>query len=84
MSVSMSASTLVADTLNDNEVAVLCDIGQISVEPRGAKAATVQRLIRDGFVEPDSEAPRTQPARYRLSRKGQEALTERGVGINEA
>ena len=70
-----------ADTLTDNEIALLCDIGEY--DPGKASAAekrALGRLLSEGYVEP---AP-TRPGGYKPTAKGVAALGERGAGLNEA
>ena len=72
-----------ADTeLSDAEIALLCDIGDSFPKPTGEKAARLERLIARGFVE--AAPAHKSPAKYQLTAKATQILTERGVGLNEA
>jgi predicted transcriptional regulator len=60
----------------DQQIAVLCDIGQ-AAQFDSDKSKEVQDLIAQGYVERDGEA-------FRLTKKGEQLLTGRGVGLNES
>jgi hypothetical protein len=66
--------------LNDEEVALLCDIGGSGAELSSSKRAQIGDLIARGLVEPDTEPGHA----FKLTGEGQALLSERGVGINEA
>ena len=60
----------------DQQIAVLCDLGQAAqFEPD--KLRLVDDLISQGFAE-------RRGALFKLTKRGERLLTERGVGINES
>ncbi len=64
--------------VDDNDISILCDIGSKFDAPlESSKLARVTGLIAEGYV-------RREPRGLQLTRKGQELLAGRGVGINEA
>jgi hypothetical protein len=68
--------------LSDSDIALLCDIGDSFPKPTGEKLIRLERLIAHGFIE---VAPaHNAPAKYQLTGKATKALSERGVGLNEA
>ena len=62
--------------LNEEQVAVLCDIAQ-SIAFADDRQGEVDRLIREGYVAMDGDL-------YELTPKAQKLLAERGAGLNEA
>lgn len=64
-------------------IAVMCDIARAAMFDLDAnKQAVVDGLIAQGLV---AESGKSAPgAKYRITEKGQRALDERGVGVNEA
>jgi DNA-binding IclR family transcriptional regulator len=62
--------------LTDAQVAALCDIAQ-SVALAGDRRREIERLVQEGYVAGDD-------GRYRLTPKAEKALSDRGVGLNEA
>jgi hypothetical protein len=62
--------------LRDDEIAVLCDIGQ-SIAFADDKQGEVDKLIREGYVARDGDL-------YALTRKAEKILLDRGAGLNEA
>jgi hypothetical protein len=67
--------------LGDQEVAILCDIG--NGQPSKPKdKALLDGLIRKGFVRPAKTGGAS--ADYALTAKAQELLGERGAGLREA
>jgi hypothetical protein len=69
--------------LTDSDISLLCDIGGSFHDASTAqKRAQLQRLIERGFVEPAGVD--NAHAKYQLTTKAIEILTERGVGLNEA
>ena len=69
--------------LNDDEISLLCDVGDtFPVTLTAAKQARLESLIARGFVEvaPADKAP----SKYQLTAKANKILTARGVGLNEA
>ena len=69
--------------LSDSEVSLLCDVGDTFPATLTAeKQARLESLIARGFVE--TAPPDKAPAKYQLTAKATQVLTERGVGLNEA
>jgi DNA-binding IclR family transcriptional regulator len=62
--------------LTDTQVAVLCDIAQ-SAALADNRVREIERLLREGYVARDGD-------RYKVTPKAEKALSERGVGLNEA
>lgn len=62
--------------LTDEQVAVLCDIGQ-SVAFADDVHGEVEKLIVEGYVMKDGDL-------YGLTPKGEKILADRGAGLNEA
>jgi hypothetical protein len=62
--------------LTDAQVSVLCDIAQ-TVALTNDKQSEVNRLMNEGYVAKDGEV-------YQLTSKAEKALSDRGVGLNEA
>jgi hypothetical protein len=71
------------DVLSDDEISLLCDVGDTFPATLTAeKQARLESLIARGFVEP---APADKaPSKYQLTGKANQILTARGVGLNEA
>jgi hypothetical protein len=69
--------------LSDTDVSLLCDVGDSFPATLTAEKQTrLESLIARGFVE---AAPADKaPAKYQLTAKATQALTARGVGLNEA
>ena len=62
--------------LNDEQVAVLCDIGQ-SIAFGDDRHGEVEKLIVEGYVTKDGDI-------FELTPKGEKILADRGAGLNEA
>jgi hypothetical protein len=62
--------------LSDAQVSVLCDIAQ-SAALADHRQSEIDRLVREGYVVKVGDA-------YKLTPKAEKALSERGVGLNEA
>jgi hypothetical protein len=62
--------------LTDAQVAILCDIAQ-AVVPADAKQAEIDGLMKDGYLAKAGDV-------YQLTPKAEKALSDRGVGLNEA
>jgi hypothetical protein len=62
--------------LTDAQVAALCDIAQ-SVALAGERRHEIERLMQEGYIARDD-------GHYRLTPKAEKALSDRGVGLNEA
>jgi hypothetical protein len=70
------------DALTDDQVALLCDIGELPMSRiTGDQMRDLERLVLGGFVEPAKDGARSA---FTLTRKGIEFLGQRGVGLNEA
>ncbi len=74
------AETL-AERLSNRDISILCDVGQTPGKIfSGPKRDDLRRLIDEGFVKRcDDEAEI-----YTLTAKGQQALGDRGAGLNES
>jgi len=71
-------------SLSDSDISILSDIGQFSAEAADAeKQHAIERLCRNGFIAPNAPGGRAK-APYSLTAKGEEVLTSRGAGLNEA
>lgn len=62
--------------LRDDQIAVLCDIGQ-SIAFADDKRGEVDELIREGYVAKDGDL-------YELTPKAEKLLLDRGAGLNDA
>jgi predicted transcriptional regulator len=62
--------------LRDEQVAILCDIGQ-SIAFADDMRGEVDKLVIEGYVLKDGDI-------YELTPKGEKILEERGAGLNEA
>jgi uncharacterized protein YkvS len=62
--------------LTDEQLAVLCDIGQ-SVAFADDLHGEVEKLNVEGYVLKDGDL-------YELTAKGEKVLADRGAGLNEA
>jgi hypothetical protein len=70
----------VTDDLRDEQIALLCDIGEYDPSKHAEdKGRDLERLIAGGYVE---RAGSRQA--YKLTAKGNKLLGERGAGLNEA
>jgi hypothetical protein len=62
--------------LRDEQVAILCDIGQ-SIAFDDSKMGEVDALVFDGYAVKNGDL-------YELTPKGEKVLTDRGAGLNES
>lgn len=62
--------------LTDAQVAILCDIAQ-SVAFTDQRRREIELLLQAGYIAKDDD-------RYKLTAKAEKALSDRGVGLNEA
>ena len=62
--------------LRDDQIAMLCDIGQ-SIAFAGDRKGEIDTLIREGYVAKDGDL-------YELTPKAEKVLLDRGAGLNEA
>jgi hypothetical protein len=70
-----------ADTLSDQEIAILCDVlegGGANLNADKRKVLDLQ-LVAKGFVV---AAGQESPVKYKLTGKAQQLLAERGVGLS--
>jgi hypothetical protein len=63
--------------LTDDQLSLLCDIGQASTTFAENKKHEIVHLLVRGFIERDG-------SQFRVTRLGEKALAGRGVGLNEA
>jgi predicted transcriptional regulator len=70
-----------ADTLSDQETAILCDVLEGGGANLNADKRKVldQQLVAKGFVV---AAGQESPVKYKLTGKAQQLLAERGVGLS--
>ena len=70
------------DDLTDDEIALLCDIGEHDVSNLTVeKRQELQRLLSGGYIKLTGGHPASH---FKLTAKGAEFLGERGAGLNEA
>lgn len=62
--------------LRDEQVAILCDIGQ-SIAFDDGKRGEVDALVFDGYAVKNGDL-------YELTAKGEKVLADRGAGLNES
>jgi hypothetical protein len=62
--------------LRDEQVAILCDVGQ-SIAFADDMRGEVDKLVIEGYVLKDGDI-------YELTPKGEKVLEDRGAGLNEA
>jgi hypothetical protein len=68
------------DDLTNDQIALLCDIGEFDpLKQTENKKRNLERLISGGYVEPAGNRPA-----YKLTAKGTQFLGKRGAGLNEA
>jgi hypothetical protein len=85
MTTKPAGSDLPSDGLSDSDIALLMDIGEYAPDgndPR--KQSRIERLIASGFVECSHADMAATGAKFMLTRKAQDLLSERGAGLNEA
>jgi hypothetical protein len=71
-----------SDDLTDDEIALLCDIGECDLSKLTAdKREQLQRLVSGGYIEQITDSPISP---FKLTPKGVAFLGERGAGLNEA
>ncbi len=81
----MPTSALPSSELTDSDIALLCDIGQYSPdENKPAKKAQVAALIAAGYVTCSHADMAAAGAKFMLTGKAENFLSERGVGLNES
>jgi hypothetical protein len=62
--------------LTDEQIAVLCDLGQASFF-NAEKKAEMLNLVARGYVEKDGDL-------FMITPRGEKILADRGVGLNES
>jgi hypothetical protein len=67
------------DDLTDDQIALLCAIGELDTEKQNDKLGDLEKLVAGGFVEKAGNR-----RAYKLTAKGNEFLGQRGAGLNEA
>jgi hypothetical protein len=71
-----------ADDLTDDQIALLCDIGEYGqADQPDSRKRDLERLISGGYAEPTKGHPGSA---FKLTAKGVRFLGERGAGLNEA
>jgi predicted transcriptional regulator len=71
---------MIDDLITDQEIAILCDILEGSgANLKPAKKNILDQLVAKGFVTVSDER---SSATYKLTRKAQQLLAERGVGLS--
>jgi hypothetical protein len=71
-----------SDDLTDDEIALLCAIGEAYPSKlAGNQTRDLERLISEGYVEPTDSH---RGSAFKLTAKGGAFLGERGAGLNEA
>jgi hypothetical protein len=74
---------IVDGTTSDAGISAMVDIAGTSGQHLNApQRAELNNLLAQGLIEKIVPVGRSEPARYALTRKGQEALDGRGVGAN--
>ena len=79
--VDAKAASMPQDGLSNEEISILCDIGELKT-PDGAPEAAIDRLKAKGYIEPVSH--RGRGITFQLTHKAQQFFLERGAGLNEA
>ena len=62
--------------LTDEQIAVLCDLGQASSFDAEKKAEVLHLVVR-GYVEKDGDL-------FMITPRGEKVLADRGAGLNES
>jgi len=70
-----------SDELSNNQISLLCNIGDNARPLTDAMKSDLEILIRQGYAELVQDQLASP---YRLTAKGIAFLSERGVGLNEA
>ncbi len=79
--VDAKAAPMPEDGLSNEEISLLCDIGERRALD-STRTAAIDKLRAKGYIEPASDPG--QGAVFHLTRKAQEFLLERGAGLDEA
>ena len=69
------------DELSNNQISLLCNIGDNARPLTDAMRSDLEPLIRQGYAELVQDQPASP---YRLMAKGIALLSKRGAGLNEA
>jgi hypothetical protein len=71
--------------INDEEIALMTDIAQNSpIKMTSSKQSGIERLIASGLIKRDEALGASPEFKYTVTGKGQQVLSERGVGANES
>ncbi len=71
--------------LNDEEIALMCDIAQnAKIAMNARKQSELERLVAEDYLMPKECGDGPGSRGYVLTGKGQETLVSRGVGVNES
>lgn len=62
--------------LTDEQIAILCDIGQASSFDARKKAEVLKLIVR-GYAERDGDL-------FKITPRGEMVLSDRGAGLNES
>ena len=74
-----SQGSLPSSSLSDQQIAILCDIGD-GHAVSGKYKSILDDLVADGFLQSASD----ESVGYELTGKAQNLLAQRGAGLNEA
>ena len=75
------AAPMPQDGLTNEEISLLCDIGERKA-PDSTPGAAIEKLRAQGYIELASRAD--GGATFQLTQKAQQFLLERGAGLDEA
>lgn len=76
---------MIFSDISDTAVAVMCDVARASgLDLDADKRIVLDELIAEGLVENAGSDEVAQSAKFAVTRKGQQLLDERGVGVNES
>ncbi len=76
---------MVDAALNDEEIALMCDIAQnAKISMTARKQAELRRLVDENYLMHSDEGGGPGSRGYKLTGKGQEKLVSLGVGVNES
>jgi hypothetical protein len=77
----MGGADEMSDELSNNQISLLCNIGDSARPLTDAMKSDLEPLIRQGYAELVQDQPASP---YRLTAKGIALLSKRGAGLNEA
>lgn len=73
------------NALNDEEIALMCDIAQnAKISMTARKQEELERLLAENYLKRSSEHEGPGSRGYTLTGKGHETLVSLGVGVNES